>query len=101
MNDKILADFRGFKYIQCIKNISKNNLIAAMRGKDGNIVISRLDTANMFADFYDQLFAANGSYSWRPLPVNSQQRQAFRPFRAAEVTTQVQKMANGKLEGFG
>ena len=94
--NKILKDFRGLKYIKSVKSNGKKHQIAAMRDKTGKVVTSRTDIANVFADFYEQLYAADVGAPWQIIAVSEGDVAAFRPFAASELRVQVKKMANGK-----
>ena len=97
--DKILREFRGLKYLKSIKCNSKKHLIAAMRNSKGEVVTTRVEIANMFADFYEKLYAATGGdVAWQCSEVSSSEAASFQLFTASELERQVRRMANGKSE---
>ena len=54
---KIISDFKGFKQIAEIKGGCKKHGIPEMRGKDGKIHRDRQAIADVFSDFYAELYA--------------------------------------------
>ena len=63
--DTILQEFRGLKDIKSIKGNSKKRLMINMRSSSGKVVTSRVESANVFADFYEKLYAATDTdASW-------------------------------------
>ena len=95
--ETILHDFRGLKYIKAQKSNSKKQMIAAMRNSEGTVVTSQADIANVLADFYKELYSADGlDTSWTCLRASSADMKAFDPFTASELSGHVRKMANGK-----
>lgn len=54
--DCILKEFRGLRYITGIKANNKKTMFASMLDRDGKVCTDREDIANVFADFYEDLY---------------------------------------------
>ena len=54
---RILSQFKGLKFIACIRKNEKRQFIASMRGKNGILRTDRYEIANVFVDFYEELYA--------------------------------------------
>ena len=95
--DKILREFRGLKYIKSIKSNHKKHVIAAMRTSEGEVVMSRAEIANVFADFYEQLYKASGSdIAWTICDGTSAGAVVVLPFTVKELSNESSKIANRK-----
>ena len=53
-----LSEFRGLKHIPRIKTVKKRKLIVQMVDKDGKCQTDRKTIADIFADFYEQLYSS-------------------------------------------
>ena len=62
----LIAWTNHFFWKHPIKSNGKKHLIAAMRNSKGEIVTSRADIANVFADLYQQLYVATGDDAHQP-----------------------------------
>ena len=91
---KILTQFTGLKFITGIRNNQKRHLIGSMLDKDGTLQTGRQETADVFADFYEQLFseatAAENDINYCAVP------QQVEPVSVNELQAQLTKMAMGK-----
>ena len=68
-----------------------------MRNSKGEVLTSRVGIANVFADFYEQLYRASGTdATWKLLDVQPVDMNQFSAFTAQELADQLRKMANGK-----
>jgi exonuclease III len=56
--DRILKNFRGIKHIKDIKSLSRKKFITHMTNTSGAAVADRQEIANVFADFYEDLYAS-------------------------------------------
>jgi len=64
--DTILKEFKGLKDIAAIKGSSQKKPIASITDPQGNIISEKVGVANVFAEFYERLYASqSGSGSWR------------------------------------
>ena len=53
-----LSEFRGLKHIPRIKTVKKRKLIVQMVDKDGKCQTDRKTIADIFAEFYEQLYSS-------------------------------------------
>ena len=68
-----------------------------MSNAQKGIVTSRADIANVFADFYEQLYAASGdAATWQYLDASSDERDNYRPITPQELREQIRTMPLGK-----
>ena len=90
--DTILQEFRGLKHIKSIKGNSKKRLMTNMRSSSGKVVTSRVEIANVFADFYEKLYAATDTdASWKICELSMTDAQMFAPFTVQELSKHLRK----------
>ena len=53
---KIMEEFKGLKFVAGIKNKNKKNIMTSMIDKEGNTCTDRVEIANVFAEFYEDLY---------------------------------------------
>ena len=90
--EKILREFKRLKAIVGIRNDGKIALVGSMQSGDGSIKTDRQDIANVFADFYEALYAsahAEGTTT----PAN---QGAVDKITGEEVAAQIKKVSKNK-----
>jgi hypothetical protein len=92
--EKILVQFKGLKFITGIRKNEKRQHIGSMRDAKGEVHTDRQQIANIFADFYEQLYAEMDA-----LPGDDEELRTVRdvrPVLVEEVRDQLKKMARDK-----
>ena len=92
---KILTDFRGLREISRVGRPRRPQRIAAVFDENGVEKSSAEDIAEVFAKFYESLYASR-----RPVATNSLQRRQgdAPPFSSEELITALKQMKSGKTK---
>ena len=87
-----LAEFRDLKRIPRIKTVQRKKLIVQMRDKHGGLQTDRKAIADIFADFYEELYASQD----RIEPHCGLQTSPVPPFTCREVTEALKSLKSKK-----
>jgi hypothetical protein len=91
--DKLLTQFRDLKYISLVKSNGKHALIGGMIGSDGQLRSDRQQIADVFADFYEQLYGCRSNTDDVLTVADSAD---LPPITVAELQKQLKAMRNRK-----
>jgi len=92
---EILDKFQGLKHIAGIKGYKKKKLITSMLDENGEEQCDRQRIADIFADFYEKLYASDALR--QPLCV-SDDGGSIPPFTAKELRCELQKLKTHKCQ---
>lgn len=98
----ILANFKGLKQIASIKTRQKHKRITHMVDDKGREVTDRTELANIFADFYTQVYAScavNAETSLRIEPTASELNpETFQSFTKTELEQELKGLRNNRCK---
>ena len=87
-----LAEFRDLKRIPRIKTVQRKKLIVQMRDKNGGLQTDRKTVADIFADFYEELYASRDGAG----PLCGLQMSPVPPFTFRELTEALKSLKSKK-----
>ena len=93
---RILEEFRGLKHITSIKKYGKRNYIGSVLGADGTVKTGRQDIADVFSDFYSELYRRKITKSMFDFSGDDSDTTQAVPIQPEEVKLQLKTMSNGK-----
>ena len=97
--DRIIEDFRGLKKIAGIKSTRAKTLIPSMNSSDGRTVRDRKGIADIFADFYESLYAQKEADIQHDMTGKQNTTDAtsdIPPFTPDELAKAMTQLRNGK-----
>ena len=96
--EKILREFKGLKQIAGIKAGGRRNFIGSVLDSEGVRQTDRQDVADVFADFYAELYACRNSGKEDESQWDSGGYGTIASITTEDLRTQLGKMAGGKCE---
>jgi hypothetical protein len=93
----ILSNFKGLRSISEIKTMKKRTLVTHMVDKEGHVHTDRASIADIFADFYEELYASKYSDEVGAAS-NDNNHTAIPPFTRAELDEQLRSLKNGRAK---
>ena len=88
--------FKGIKEIAGIKKNCKHDFIGTVKNSQGELQSDRQGIADVFADFYSDLYACRGATASADAMETASALCAASPITANELRGQLRKTANGK-----
>ena len=89
----ILDEFKGLRHISGIKNARRKEHITSLQSSDGSQVFDQRAIADVFADFYEKLYAATHANASDQRPIA---KPGIPPFSDAELITGLRQLKHGK-----
>ena len=93
----ILEEFKGLKKIAFVKNNEKKQRLTSVQNEKGEIQYDRQEIVDVFASFYETLYAKRGAGAERSqLRPNTSSNHQILAITGQEVEKQLMSMKNGK-----
>jgi exonuclease III len=92
--DRILSEFKGLQKIASIKNNDKKHRLTSVKDDVGDIKYDRQEIVDVFASFYESLYAKRASV--RKMEVPNTANNTIARITAEEIRKQLCQMKNGK-----
>ena len=93
---RIMTEFKGFKQIAEIKGGGRRHGIAEMRDKDGHLQSNRQDIADIFAEFYGELYATKQNTQNENDPASHPLGPSVPAFSRQEIIEGIRSLKAGK-----
>ena len=95
--EAILTEFVGLKDIASIKGVGSKKAIEVVKDNSGNLVTDEQGIADVFASFYEQLYAAKGEHQYGGCSLGSQ-TDSLEPFTHQELKAALKSMKRGRAK---
>ena len=102
---KNLEKVKGTKKITNIKSVKKRILIPRVKNKEGEVVKTRQGIANVFAQFYEELYAGEDEYVDEDVMIGaegedeeSEQSIKIKEFTTEEIQSAIDRLKKGKAQ---
>ena len=92
---KILDDFKGLKRISAIKSVTKKRYITGMIDKEDCLQTDRRTIADVFADFYSELYTSTTS-ALLSAELPDEREEMVPPFDQSELQKALLQLKNGR-----